>query len=223
MKQQKITIPNSLDDLRLDQWQQIHALSSQEDVSGDFYTRRVLSIVYGVDHVIQANLPLKLMDEMIQGYEETIRLKPVFRQRFTLNGIEYGFIPNLEEISFGEFVDLDSNQKPEDYHKLLSILYRPIEEARGKTYSIRSYEGTHDGLRDMPLGIALGAVTFFLTLGEQLISDILRSLREEQPEILKSALEKSGVGMPQLMSSQKGISSVMETLQALPSIRPSLN
>ena len=59
--------------------------------------------------------------------------QPDFVQRFKHKGIEYGFIPNLEGISTGEYIDLDNYSKSKDtYHKMLSILYRPVIKSNGK-------------------------------------------------------------------------------------------
>ena len=37
---------------------------------------------------------------------EMFEQKPNLVQKFKMNGIEYGFIPNLDNMSLGEYVDL---------------------------------------------------------------------------------------------------------------------
>ena len=218
-----IEIPETLNDLTLHQWQKITALASDKDVSDDFFTRKVLHIVYGIEPAIFDKVPIKDIEVMTEAYEKVNTDKAVFKQRFTMNGIEYGFIPNIDDISFGEFIDIDSNTKPEKYHKLMSILFRPVQHKSVKDYSIAEYQGTSDDLLDMPLGIALGAVTFFLTLGKQLLNAILKSLEQEQPQKLKEALRKSGVGMHQLTFWQRAISGNTMMLPQLRSMQPSLS
>jgi hypothetical protein len=57
---------------------------------------------------------------------------PKFVDRFELDGISYGFFPKWRDLSYAEFVDMDtiSTKKPEELlnllHILASIMYRPI-------------------------------------------------------------------------------------------------
>lgn len=101
--------------------------------------------------------------------------EPEFVQRFTHKGIEYGFIPNLEGISTGEYIDLDNYSKSKDtYHKMLSILYRPIVKSSGKLYRIEEYDGTkyEEVMRGVSCEILLGSIKFFFRLSESLLKDL---------------------------------------------------
>jgi len=208
MKVIDINIPEVLNDLTLGQWQEITDLELNEGISGDFYMRRVLSIVYGIKDVRLEDLKKADVEIMMDSVRNILTQEPSFENRFTMEGVEYGFVPNLDNITFGEFTDLDEYSDRKDYHKMLSILYRPIiKKQTGGRYKIKRYRGSSD-MSGMPLGIALGAVTFFLTIGLQLTSDILSSLTpEERQQWQKLTLEKSGVGMPQSIPSPREISS----------------
>jgi hypothetical protein len=66
--------------------------------------------------------------------------------RFELDGVEYGYLPSYKEMSFGEFVDLDTllTKKPEeaiDYlHIITAIMYRPIIKSKSKhEFKIEKY------------------------------------------------------------------------------------
>ena len=122
------------------------------------------------------------------------------KQQFVINGTNYGFIPNLDEISFGEFVDLDSYLGDwQEMHKAMQVLYRPVEISVRGRYNIKEYKAiTDDTMKEMPLEYALGAVFFLLNLGKELsivMMDYLQEgvLKEESP--LKEGLIKSGVGI----------------------------
>ncbi len=58
--------------------------------------------------------------------------------RFELDGVQYGFLPSYKEITFGEFVDLDTllTKKPEEImdmsHIIAAIMYRPIISEKSK-------------------------------------------------------------------------------------------
>ena len=133
-------------------------------------------------------------------------------ERFTLDNVEYGFIPLLEDISLGEYIDLDTNFSDwKSMHKAMSVLYRPVVDKRENRYTIQEYEGTNNQLKDMPIDIVFGAVVFFYRLSQELLTATLNYLAmgdklvKEQEEIL----EKNGVGINQSMHLLK------ETLQSL--------
>ena len=72
-----------------------------------------------------------------------------FKDRFELDGIEYGYLPSYKKISFGEFVDMDTllTKKPEeaiDYlHIITAIMYRPIIKSKSKhDFQIEKYDGS---------------------------------------------------------------------------------
>ena len=88
----------------------------------------------------------------------------------------YGFVPDVNKISFGEWLDLESNCKdfPKNLNKILSILYRPIHSEIGNKYKIEQYTAEHltncDTFNDMPLSIANGALVFFLNIENELLN-----------------------------------------------------
>jgi hypothetical protein len=72
--------------------------------------------------------------------------KDKFIDRFELDGIHYGFFPNWRDITFAEFVDMDtiSTKKPEELlnllHILAAVMYRPITNERSEhDFDIEKY------------------------------------------------------------------------------------
>ena len=126
-------------------------------------------------------------------------------QKFTYNGVEYGFYPNLSKIEYGAYVDiskLNTTEITTEWAKVMAILYRPITKTKGKLYEVLPYTGEESSDLFMELGmdIHFGAWFFFINLSLELLSDtpnsILKTLMEKQPSF-KSILEKSGVTIPQ--------------------------
>ncbi len=196
-----IKIPEVLNDLTLNQWQQIVAID--ENADKEFYVYRILNIVYGLKGVKIEDLKSYDIDLMTDAIRGVLEQEAKFENRFKLGDTEYGFIPNFDNITFGELVDLDEFTEREDYHKLMSILFRPIKKKQsGGRYKIEKYIDVGD-LSEMPLGVALGAVGFFLTLGAQLVNDTLNSLTEEERVIAaKQGIAKNGGGIPLSIFSQ---------------------
>lgn len=152
-----------------------------------------------------------------------LKKKPVFKQRFTFNGIEFGFIPDLQNISWGEYIDIEQNLTNWDtYHIALSVLYRPIIKEYKDTYEIEEYRGDtayHDLFKLIGLDVALSASVFFWNLEKELYQNIQEYLKqeremmqEETAEILMSLARdhssiNNGVGITAYTESQE------ETLQ----------
>jgi hypothetical protein len=81
-----------------------------------------------------------------------------------LHGQDYGFIPDLDRMTAGEWVDMETyGFDPENLHKLMSILYRPVIETKGEKYLIASYTGNEDSeaMKDTPANIIIGVLLFF--------------------------------------------------------------
>jgi hypothetical protein len=108
---------------------------------------------------------------------------------------DYGFVPDINAISFGEWLDLDSNCKdfPKNLNKILSILYRPISNQLGNKYGIEPYTSAHlknaDDFNEMPLSIANGAVVFFSTIEKELVNTSLQFLDSQVMKNLTEAMK----------------------------------
>jgi len=128
---------------------------------------------------------------------------------------EFGFIPNLDKMTFGEYIDLESYITDWDnMHKAMAIMYRPIIGGKKHLYEIEPYSGTErweDVMKDAPVNVAMGAVVFFYRLGSKLSKYTMNSLLEEEEKkgniALKQALEENGVGISQYMDLLEGMSS----------------
>jgi len=132
------------------------------------------------------------MEKVINGFREVIT-NPMANHQHKWNG--YGFIPDINKISFGEWLDLDTNCKdfPKNLPKLLSILYRPITSEIGTKYKIEQYTADHlsnaKDFESMPLSIANGALLFFSTIESELVTTSLSYLEQQIQTNLTKAME----------------------------------
>lgn len=135
------------------------------------------------------NIPKKEADKLLKDVMEILQAKPDFIHRFTFNGVEYGFIPNLNDISVGEFIDLDEYVKDgKQLHKIAAILYRPIIKSNGKLYEIEKYEGTakyENIMKGVNCQVVLGALVFFYNLGNSLLSNTAIYIQKETKKMNK--------------------------------------
>ena len=125
--------------------------------------------------------------------------------------VEFGFIPNLDKMSYGEWEDLESYiHNPKDLHKAMAVLYRPIAFKRGDRYKIHEYRGSDtysDVMKDMPTDVALGAKVFFYRLAKKLgdytMVSILKELKKDGQTNSGEGSEKNGEVIKQYLNLQK--------------------
>ena len=151
-----------------------------------------------------------------------VRRPPIFQNRFTFKGIEFGIIPDLENMSWGEYIDIETYISDfENIHKAMGALYRPISKTYKDTYEIQKYnaDGKYDELMEFcPLDIVLGASVFFCNLEKILLVNTISCLKEmtktmptSDKQIFqnKHNLASNGNGIMPFLKSQ------METLQSM--------
>jgi hypothetical protein len=134
-------------------------------------------------------------------------------QKFiTIDGVEYGFEPDLSRMAYGAYVDISKYETfeiNEKWAEIMSILYRPLLKTTGKLYDIKAYDGTIDGdkFMDVSMDIHFGTLFFLKTLLKDLLKDTQKSLTglTGLPQNIKSVLEKNGNLTQALSNSHKTI------------------
>jgi hypothetical protein len=142
------------------------------------------------------------------------------------NTTEFGFMPNMDEMSLGEYIDLEKYISNWDtMHKAMAILYRPIVAGKKEFYEIEKYEGSDkysDLMKDSPITVSLGAMVFFYHLGKELLTIITRSLQEELVQMVhqtpKNLSGKNGDGTNRYMLLLEEMSENLSQLRNLTSI-----
>ena len=159
-----LNIPNQLSEISLKKYQKFIKLNT-EDIDERFIQIKMIEIFCQISH--QDVLKIKFIDadRVTEILGNMFTQKPALVTKFTLNGVEYGFVPDLNEISFGEYIDLDTYLGDwENIHIAMNVLYRPIEQRKGSRYTIQDYNvDKKDILLDMPLDAVISSV-FFSTI-----------------------------------------------------------
>jgi hypothetical protein len=204
----EVIIPDSLSELTLGQYQKY--LKIQENNTDDmFLASKMLEIFCGIKMTDTLKMKFADVDSICSIIVDLLEQKPNLVRKFRLNGKQYGFIPKLDDISLGEYVDLDAFLGDwENMHRAMAVLYRPIEAEYGDKYSIVDY--TPDDaeiMREMPLDAVISSIIFFYHLGIDLSQAMMNYLKEEQESNLVQYLssEQNGVGINQFTHSLKGI------------------
>jgi hypothetical protein len=205
----KVSVPTTLSEITLDQYQRFARLDGDEE----FLTHKMLEIFCGVPLSGLASVRIKDVGHITKHIQGMLAEKPSLTPTFKIGEQEFGFVPELDNITYGEFVDLDTYlQDVENLHKAMAVLYRPIVQKVKSRYLIEPYESAgkySDTMKQAPMHVAFGAVLFFYRLGNELLQATLTSL--EKGESLtstqdKDSLQSVGDGM------QHSINSLREML-----------
>jgi len=218
-----LRIPENLKEITLGQYQKYLKIE-KENKDETFVAQKMIEIFCNtrLDYVMK--MRWRDVNEIVTDLGVMFEEDQKLQKQFTLNGTNYGFIPNLDEISFGEFVDLDTYLSDWDQmHKAMQVLYRPVDISVRGRYNIKEYTAiTDDTMKEMPLAYALGAVFFLLNLGKELsqtMMDYLQRgiLKEHTP--LKEGLIENGVGIHHFTKQLKEMLGDLNISQNLGSIK----
>jgi hypothetical protein len=224
----EVTVPQELSAIKLQQYQKYLSVAKNvddKDKDNEFLNLKALEIFCGLSLKDSYNLPVSMFESVLKQVSVCFQEKTDLVQRFKMTGsdgvtAEFGFIPNLDKMSFGEYIDLESYITDWDnMHKAMAVMYRPIVAGKKHLYEIEPYQGTErweEVMKDAPVNVALGAIVFFYRLGSKLSRYTMNSLLEEEEKsgntALKRALEESGVGINQYMDSLEVMSSSLTQL-----------
>mgnify|MGYP006908212986 CR=1 FL=1 len=214
-----VNIPNKLSDITLEQYQRFLKVAESENIDDMFLMQKMIQIFCGVKLTDVFYFKIKDVKNIINEINKVLVEEPKFQQKFSFDGVDYGFIPNLDDISFGEYIDLDENMNSWDsMHRAMSVLYRPIEMDKGDRYTIKKYKGidNEDTMKRTPVNIALGASVFFYNLRNELQRAILKYSSNQMEELTSQQREillQNGVGFSHYILSLREILEGLEIYQ----------
>ena len=201
-----ITVPENLSEITLEQYQRFERINNTENQDTSFLMHKMVEIFCNIDLKDIAKVRYTDVQVVIAQINEAFNVKHKLIKTFTLGGVEFGFIPVLDDMTLGEYVDLDENISDWDkMHKAMSVLYRPVTIKKGERYQIEEYDGMKydDVLKHMPLDVVMGAMVFFYHLNRELLQTTLNFLQREAENTLtiqqRETLERNGVGISQSM------------------------
>jgi hypothetical protein len=219
-----VTYPESWEEIKLEQYLKFYRATKPYE-NTDQYEEEALEA--GALHFckVPAEYLYKLPASKLTKISQTIYTLlaqtneiPLAR-RFTIEDTTYGFIPELDSMSYGEYLDL-VNYTSKDMWKnipiIMSILYRPVNKQIGTNYTINAYNGTNDDRIDLfshvlTMDIVWGAIGFFFHLQKDLLTATLtyslenlkkeKILSPETIQVLETSI-KNGLDITQLQSLQ---------------------
>ena len=159
----EINVPTSLDEITLGQYQKYLKIA-EANPDGNFMDAKMIEIFCGIPLSESYKLKMSSVTAIIDILNDLLDSKPSHVEQFVLDGVTYGFIPDLDEMSLGEYIDLDNNaSKWENMHIAMNVLYRPVKDIRKEKYNIVDYNTLNpDKMKDTPMSAVTGSLFFFL-------------------------------------------------------------
>ena len=201
----EINVPTSLSEVTLGQYQKFLKIA-EDNPEGNFLNAKMIEIFCGIPLSDSYKLKMSSVIAIIDILNELLSQTPKRVEQFTMNGVQYGFIPDLDEMSLGEYVDLDGSASDwNNMHIAMNVLYRKIKIKKSGKYNIVDYNVENpEKMKDMPLDAAIGSLFFFYNLGMELSKHtILSSNNLEEMEVYQEQLisQTNGDGISQFMDS----------------------
>ena len=201
-KTKEYNLINSWKDVTLEQWVE---LSTNEESKTKEAEETIAAL---------SDIPKKLIKELSLRDVAVIMSKVAelqaeqdseLKRIIEVEGIEYGFHPDLDSITLGEYADLETmikNGIEDNMPEVMAILYRPIVEKKNKIYTIEAYDGNisirAEEMKKMSAEQVQSALRFFFVfvkkLSEILPSYLMQRITEMKEDLQTKVLPKDGDG-----------------------------
>jgi len=178
-KTESFDLINSWSDVNLSTWLQL--IDFETGTKTEEATETIAAL---------SDIPKKLVKELALSDVAVIMSKigelqakqdTKLKRLIEINGVEYGFMPDLDSISLGQYADIETfikNGIESSLPELMAVLYAPIKEKKNDIYIIEPYDGDirlrAEEMKQMSAEQVQSALVFFYTLGK-VLSEILLS------------------------------------------------
>ena len=213
-----VKYPESWKDVKYSQYMQYHKMLSPYEGT-DTYEKKNLELAAlhfcDIPTDLLYNLPKDTFDKAVASISNLIGSnKQPLVKTFEVENTKYGFIPALDEMTYGEYLDLvEYFKNPTEFAPIImSILYRPITKQLGDSYTIEPYSGTSENKIEffrhiLTMDVVFGAMSFFLDLQRDLMDatltylmQMVKTLKDPKALTVLQDLQKNGVDIIQLQS-----------------------
>ena len=197
-----LNIPETLNEVTLDQYQRWLKVADGKELD-NFLQQKMIEIFCGITLKQVLMIKAKDIEAIVADISKLFETKDSkFIDRFSYNNQEFGFIPKLDDMTFGEYVDLDNYLADwQLMHKAMGVLFRPITFKKKNQYLIEEYETADKyNMKQMTLDVVFGSIVFFYHLRNELQKHILSYLANQTEVPISQELRdslKNGAGISQ--------------------------
>ena len=160
----ELLIPTSLSEIPLKHYQEFRNVAENSN-DEEFISEKMIELFCGIELKDVIKIKASDISDMVQHFNQLFSGEQNFQHRFKIGDLEFGFVTDLENISWGEYIDIERNLTSWDtMHKAMAAMYRPITKRKGEKYEIEEYNGTvtyAEVMKYAPLNVVFGASVFF--------------------------------------------------------------
>ena len=204
----EVYIPDTLSEITLGQYQKYLKIQENNE-DENFLAIKMIEIFCGLRGDTIMAMKANSIKDVTMILTEMFNEKPQLVKEFKMGGRNYGFVPKLEDMTFGEYIDLDTYiGDMNNIHRAMNVLYRPMKQKYQDRYLVEDYTGEDpEKMLNMPMDAVLSSILFFYNLGMDLSKAMLNSLEKDQETSLAQYLtsEESGDGINHFSVSLKEI------------------
>ena len=205
----KVKVPETLADIKLSQYldylKEIQ-LSEKQSNPEMYLQLKAMYIFCGLTEAEVMNIEYEIVVTIIERIKDILSQEPSRVEFFKIGTINFGWIPKLDDMTYSEFIDLNSNiSNWETIIISMGVLYRPVIKKHKGKYLIEEYKGDtyHDALMSMPMDAVIGSMVFFWNLGLDCLKYMTKSLETEGNQMSfqnQLSLVDAGVGTQHSMN-----------------------
>ena len=216
----KLIIPTDLKEITLSQYKRYQKVVADNADDETYICIQMVAIFCNIEVADVMKLPALEFADIVKTIAQTLDQSPSLTKTFKMNGVNYGFIPNMERISLGEHATIDTCMGKDELTELmLSVMYRPIKRKAGEFYEIEEFTGDESlalNFKDTPMHIVRGAMVFFWTLFSELLQTTLSSIpkmAQREKLNLEEVLQNAGDGINPLSQLAENLKLEFQTLE----------
>jgi hypothetical protein len=220
----RVVIPTDLKEITLSQYKRYQKVVADNADDETYICIQMVAIFCNIEVADVMKLPAIEFADIVKTIAQTLDQSPSLTKTFKMNGVNYGFIPNMERISLGEHATIDTCMGKDELTELmLSVMYRPITKSvkvnGEKYYEIEEFSGDESlalNFNDTPMHIVRGAMVFFWTLFSELLNHTLCSIpkmAQREKLNLEAALQNAGDGSSPLLQLAENLKLEFQTLE----------
>lgn len=219
-KEVKLVVPNDYSAVTLKKYLRLQDDLKNYEEDKDAQTAFLLFHLCGLTPEVTSKLDVNTLGNIKADLQKLLNKQDYDLQRIVkIDGVEYGFEPNLGDMPYGAYLDLskfESLSIDKNWPTIMSILYRRVTQKMGALYEIESYSGVTEDMEekwlDVSMDVHFSTFFFFNRTYKALLNDILKSSKEEvlkevtpHPHI-QQIFHESGEAIKALQSLQEKIS-----------------
>lgn len=216
----RVIIPTDLSEIKLSQYLRYNKVIADNANDDTFICVQMVSIFCNLTVAEVMQIPVNDFTDIVQNISKVLDQKPQLVRTFKMDGVHYGFIPNIEKISLGEHATIDTLLgNDENLPLLMSVMYRRITKKALPYYEIEPYDGDESRavlFKHTPMDVVVSSMLFFWTLSKELLNNILLHLENKakmEGVNLEEVLANAGGGINLLLELRENLIYTFEKLE----------